>query len=151
MTDVEEDFQTYMLYQEALADKEKSSKHYDDNGKMLTDFDYTKHTIKNPEIKDLLVLDQNLFNQSMAQSNGKKAEIGIKFSPNFKGSLIGGQPNDLLRIDVTIAESQPNLSPRLDQLFSWGANNNLRDAIRNTLQEMNPKGTVIYTYFAKAL
>lgn len=151
VTDVEEDFQTYMLYQKALADKEKSTKHYDDNGKMLNDFDYTQHTIKTPEIKDFLVLDQNLFNQSMMQSGGKKAEIGIKFSPNFKGSLIGGQPNDLLRIDVTIAESQPNLSPRLDQLFSWGANNNLRDAVRNTLQEMNPKGTVIYTYFAKAL
>ena len=69
----------------------------------------------------------------------------------YKGNIIGGDPNDLLRIDVTIAESQPNISPRLNQLFSWGANNNLRDAIRNTLQELNPKGTVIYTYFAKTL
>ena len=50
-----------------------------------------------------------------------------------------------------IAESQPNISPRLDQLFSWGANNNLRDAIRNTLQELNTNGTVIYTYFVKTL
>lgn len=113
--------------------------------------DHQKATVQNTEIKDLLVLDQDLFNKTMAQSGGKKAEIGIKFSPNFKGSIIGGDPHDLLRIDVTIAESQPNLSPRLDKLFSWGANTNLRDAIRNTLQELNPKGTVIYTYFAKAL
>ena len=40
---------------------------------------------------------------------------------------------------------------RLDELFSWGANNNLRDAIRNTLQVLNPKGTVIYTYFVKTI
>ena len=113
--------------------------------------DHQKATVQNTEIKDLLVLDQDLFNKTMAQSGGKKAEIGIKFSPNFKGSIIGGDPHDLLRIDVTIAESQPNLSTRLDKLFSWGANTNLRDAIRNTLQELNPKGTVIYTYFAKAL
>lgn len=151
VTDVEEDFQNYSLYQQALADKEKSSTYYDENGKLLAEYDYSKTARKSQEIKDLLVLDQNLFSQSMAQSGGKKAEIGIQFSPNFKGSLIGGDPADLLRIDITIAESQPNLSPRLNQLFSWGANTNLRDAIRNTLQEMNPKGTVIYTYFAKTL
>lgn len=126
VTDVEEDFQSYAINQH-------------------------KNKVQNKEIKDLLVLDQDLFNRSMTQSGGKKAEIGIKFSPNFKGNIIGGEPNDLLRIDVTIAESQPNISPRLDKLFSWGANNNLRDAIRNTLQELNPRGTVIYTYFAKAL
>lgn len=151
VTDIEEDFQRYALYQNALANKEKSATYYDENGKLLPDYDYSKNKVQNKEIKDLLVLDQDLFSQSMAQSGGKKAEIGIKFSPNFKGSLIGGEPNDLFRIDVTIAESQPNFSPRLDQLFSWGANNNLRDAIRNTLQELNPKGTIIYTYFAKAL
>ena len=118
---------------------------------MLAEFDYKENQSKPAEIKDLLILDQDLFAQSMAQSNGKKAEIGIIFSPQFKGNIIGGEQGDLLRIDVTIAESQPNLSARLDQLFSWGANNNLRDAIRNTLQELNPVGTVIYTSFAKAL
>ena len=151
VTDVEEDFQKYSMYQKALADKEKSAEYYDENGKMLADYDYSKGAHKAKEISDMLALDQNLFKQSMAQSGGKKAEIGIVFSPNFKGNIIGGDPTDLYRIDVTIAESQPNISPRLDQLFSWGANNNLRDAIRNTLQELNPKGTVIYTYFVKTL
>ena len=151
VTDVEEDFQQYALYQKVLADKEKSASYYDENGKILAEFDYKENQSKPAEIKDLLILDQDLFAQSMAQSNGKKAEIGIIFSPQFKGNIIGGEQGDLLRIDVTIAESQPNLSARLDQLFSWGANNNLRDAIRNTLQELNPVGTVIYTYFAKAL
>ena len=118
---------------------------------MLPDYDYSKSTPKTKEISDMLAIDQSLFQQTMAQSGGKKAEIGIVFSPNFKGNIVGGEPTDLYRIDITIAESQPNLSPRLDQLFSWGANNNLRDAIRNTLQELNPRGTVIYTYFVKTL
>ena len=151
VSDVEEDFQRYSLYQKAMEDKDKSSEYFDENGKLLPDYDYKKTSIRNPEIQDLVCIDQNLFQQSMAKSAGKKAEIGIVFSPNFKGNIIGGNPTDLYRIDVTIAESQPNLSPRLDELFSWGANNNLRDAIRNTLQELNPKGTVIYTYFVKAI
>lgn len=125
VTDVEEDFQRF-------AAKEKAS-------------------VKPTEIKDMLTIDQSLFAKSMAQSKGKKAEIGIVFAPQFKGDIIGGEQGDLYRIDVTIAESQPNLSSRIDKLFSWGANNSLRDAIRNTLQESNPKGTVIYTYFAKAI
>ena len=125
VTDVEEDFQCFVAKEKAAA--------------------------KPTEIKDMLTIDQSLFAQSMAQSKGKKAEIGIVFAPQFKGDIIGGEQGDLFRIDVTIAESQPNLSPRIDKLFSWGANNSLRDAIRNTLQELNPKGTVIYTYFAKAI
>mgnify|MGYP007043620234 FL=1 len=125
VTDVEEDFQCFVA-------KEKA-------------------TAKPTEIKDMLTIDQSLFAKSMTQSQGKKAEIGIVFAPQFKGDIIGGEQGDLFRIDVTIAESQPNLSPRIDKLFSWGANNSLRDAIRNTLQELNPRGTVIYTYFAKAI
>ncbi len=151
VTDVEEDFLKYYTYQKALADKEKTSEYYDENGKILPEYDYSKGAAKTREISDMLVIDQSLFQKSMAQSGGKKAEIGIAFSPNFKGNIVGGEPTDLFRVDVTIADSQPNISPRLDQLFSWGANNNLRDAIRNTLMELNPKGTVIYTYFVKSL
>lgn len=151
VTDVEEDFEKYTDYREALADKEKESDYYGEDGKLLPEYDYAKNTPKTVEIKDMLVLDQDLFNKTMQQSGGKKVEIGIGFSPYFKGDIIGGDPSDLYRVDVVIAESQPNIGPRLDELFSWGANNNLRDAIRNTLQVLNPKGTVIYTYFVKTI
>lgn len=151
VTDVEEDFEKYSNYREALADKTKQSEYYDENGKLLPDYDYAKAPGKTTEIKDMLVLDQQLFDRSMAQTAGNKVEIGIGFSPNFKGAIIGGEANDLYRVDVVIAESQPNIGSRIDELFSWGANNNLRDAIRNTLLELNPKGTVIYTYFVKAI
>ena len=151
VSDVTEDFMRFYQCQKAMADKEKSSEYYDENGKLLADYDYKKAAVQSPEIKDLVCIDQNLFSQSMARSGGKKAEIGIVFSPHFKGKVIGGNTGDLYRIDVTIADSEPNISSRLDDLFSWGANNNLRDAIRNTLQNLNPKGTVIYTYFVKEM
>lgn len=152
VTDVEEDFAKYCDYQAALAVTDKaSSDYYDENGHLLPDYDYTRQKPQTPEIHDMLELDQQLFQQTMAQSGGKKAEMGITFSPNFHGDIVGGQPGDLYRVDIVIAEAQPNIGPHLDQLFSWGLNNNLRDAIRNTLLELNPKGTVIYSYFVKAL
>lgn len=151
VTDVEEDFQKYAAYQKALADKEKTSEYYDENGELIADYDYTKYTKSPAEIKDMLVLDQKLFEETMAQSAGKKVEIGIDFSPNFRGQIIGGEPSDLYRIDVVIADSEPNVGAHLDDLFAWGANTNLSDAIRNTLRELNPKGTVIYTYFVRTL
>lgn len=151
VTDVEDDFEKYSDYMAALADKTKTSEYYDEDGKLLPEYDYTKEAGKTTEIKDMLVLDQKLFDQTMAQTGGKKVEIGIGFSPFFKGEIIGGESDDLYRVDVVIAESQPNTGPRIDELFSWGANNNLRDAIRNTLLELNPKGTIIYTYFVKTI
>lgn len=151
VTDVEKDFDEFEDYLEAVNDKDDHADYYDDNGKLLQQFDYTKHHDQPVEIKDMLELDQNLFNQTMASSGGKKVEIGIGFSPNFNGKIVGGEDNDLYRIDVVIDDCQPNLSPRIDELFSWGANNNLRDAIRNTLQNLNPRGTVIYSYFVKVL
>lgn len=151
VTDVEKDFDEFEDYLEAVNDKDDHADYYDENGRLLSKFDYTKHHDQPVEIKDMLELDQNLFNQTMAASGGKKVEIGIGFSPNFKGKIVGGDDDDLYRIDVIIDECQPNLSPRIDQLFSWGANFNLRDAIRNTLQNLNPRGTVIYTYFVKVL
>ena len=52
VTDVEEDFQKYSMYQKALADKEKSAEYYDENGKMLADYDYSKGAHKTKEISD---------------------------------------------------------------------------------------------------
>ncbi len=101
------------------------------------------------EIKDMFVIDQQLFEETFKASKGKKTEIGITFSPNFTGKPVGAGETDMLRIDVVVDESLPNLSPRLDELFTFNGNNNLKDAIVITLQNMNPNGTVIYTYFLK--
>ena len=116
---------------------------------LLEEHDYSKGPAAINEIKDMFAIDQKLFEETFQQSEGKKTEIGIVFSPNFNGKPVGAEDTDMLRIDVVIAESEPNLSPRLDELFVFNGNNNLRDAITVTLQNMNPRGTIIYTYFLK--
>jgi len=154
VTNVEQDFQKFTAWQLWNSDKDAYAKKYDsfnDAGEpaLMPDHDYSKGAGNIGEIKDMLVLDQQLFDETFQQSNGKKTEIGLNFSPNFSGKPVGAEDTDLLRVDVVIAESTPNLSPRLDELFTFGPNNNLKDAIAVTLQNMNPAGTVIYTYFLK--
>ena len=154
VTNVEADFQKFAAYnlwnrdQAAYATAYDS---YDANGEpaLLPQHNYAEGGVAANEIKDMFELDQKLFDESFASSDGKKTEIGIKFSSNFSGMPVGAAETDMLRVDVRIAESEPNISPRLDELFTFNGNNNLKDAIAVTLQNMNPRGTVIYTYFLK--
>ncbi len=151
VTDVQDDYLKYTQYRAALAAGKDNADYYGEDGKLLPEYDYTKAPGRIVDVNDLFVLDQDLFKRSFAESQGKKTEIGIKFSPVFKGDVIGAQPGDLLRVDVCVDKARPNNEQNLNALFSWGQNNNLRDAIRNTLQELNPQGTVIYTYFLREL
>lgn len=151
VSDVEDDFTRFEENRLAVtATNKEEDYHYDADGNMLPEYEYSApgNII---QIKDMLCIDQQLFDQSMKESGGSKVEIGINMTSSFTGQVIGGKEGDLLRVDVCIAESEPNLGPRLDELFFWGQNGSLRDAIRNTLQEVNPRGTVIYTYFLKEL
>lgn len=151
VTDVEADYNAYSLYQTALKADKEEEEFYDEDGKLRPEMDYTGNPVEVSEVSDFLELDQQLFDQTKADTNGKETEIGIRFSPNFSGEPNGVQTGDLIRVDVCIDEARPNAEANLTPLFSWGQNNNLRDAIRNTLQELNPKGTVIYTYFFREI
>ena len=96
---------------------------------------------------DAFVLNQTLFANTM-QTNPSRVEIGIDLKPGFSGNIGGYEQGDMIRLDVVIAECEPNISG-LQSLFSWGGNTNLADAIKNTLQNMKPQNRVIYSYFIK--
>ena len=145
VTNVQKDFDSFLANKLFATDKEAYLAQYESE-ELLPEH---KGTAPIAEIKDMFVLDQDLFDETFQATAGKKTEIGVKFSTNFTGTPVGAEDTDLLRIDVVIAESEPNLSPRLEELFSFNGNNNLKDAIAVTLQNSNPRGTIIYTYFVK--
>lgn len=161
--DIQADVDRYSLYETALKNKPTMKKnsngamiadlsgdaasYYNDKGEMLPDFVYKS---QNPTvINDAFVLNQALFNNTFKSDPGK-VELAIDFDSKFNGDMIGYNDGDLLRIDIVVTESEPNLS-NIDKLFSWGANTSLSESIRNTLQDLNPasKCTPIYTYFIK--
>lgn len=119
--------------------------YYDEQGNVLPEFVYTSLTPA--QIMDAFVLNQTLFANTM-QTNPSRVEIGIDLKPGFSGNIGGYEQGDMIRLDVVIAECEPNISG-LQSLFSWGGNTNLADAIKNTLQNMKPQNRVIYSYFIK--
>lgn len=122
--------------------------YYDNQGNLLP---HSQYDPANPrgisQIMDLLELDQKLFAKTYSETPDK-VEIGIKFCDGASGKVEGYTPGEMLRLDIVIAQCEPSIE-RLDELFSWPGNTNLRDAIRGTLQELNPVGRVVYSYFVK--
>jgi hypothetical protein len=101
--------------------------YYDEQGNVLPEFVYTSLTPA--QIMDAFVLNQTLFANTM-QTNPSRVEIGIDLKPGFSGNIGGYEQGDMIRLDVVIAECEPNISG-LQSLFSWGGNTNLADAIKN--------------------
>jgi hypothetical protein len=121
--------------------------YYDERGNVLPKYIYAAQTPV--QIMGAFELNQTLFENTM-RSNPSKVEIGIDLMPGFSGNIGGYTQGDMIRIDVIIAECEPNIS-QLPTLFSWNGNSNLADAIKNTLQNMKPVNRVIYSYFIKTI
>jgi hypothetical protein len=124
---------------------------YDSKGNLLETFKYKPKD--NPQINEVFILNNELYNNGFKE-NKNKIELGIKFNSNFNGTQIGN-PNGLLRVDIVIENCNPNFDKL--GLFQWESvtvkgkpNASLAEAIRNTLDKVNPKGKVIYSYFIKA-
>ena len=126
---------------------EEQAPYYDELGNVLPEYNYTPQSPA--QIMDAFVLNQTLFENTM-HTDPCRVEIGIDLKPGFSGNIGGYSSGDMIRLDVVIAECEPNDS-RLSSLFSWGDNSNLADAIKNTLQNMKPENRVIYSYFIKTI
>lgn len=125
----------------------KQALYYDERGNVRPEFIYNPQTPA--QIHDAFVLNQELFKNTM-NADPSKIEIGIDLKPEFSGKIGGYNQGDIIRLDVVIAECEPNIS-ELSSLFSWSGNSNLADAIKNTLQNLKPENRVIYSYFVKTL
>ena len=170
VNDVTEDFLFYAKTQEALLHKPMLAKDangktiintkevnpialscYDAKGKLLDAWVYKPK--EKTLIKEVFVLNSELYNNGFKDTKNK-IELGTKYSANFNGTQITN-PNGLLRVDLVIADCNPNFDKL--NLFKWESttiagksNESLAEAIRNTLDKVNPKGKVIYSYFIKS-
>lgn len=121
--------------------------YYDEKGHVLPEYIYTPKS--SAQILGAFVINQELFTNTKA-TDLSKVEIGIDLKPGFSGNIGSYTQGDMIRLDVVIAECEPNISG-LPSLFSWVDNSNLADAIKNTLQNMKPENRVIYSYFIKTI
>lgn len=166
MTDIGKDFELYMNWHTAMQYKPKttvvegekqvdipseSSEFYDEQGQLLPEFDYVKLGGRSiSDIQGVVAFDQGLFAQTFAKTKGHEAELAVDLNPQFGGVIAGNEETSgLYRIDIVVANAEPNLGSQIDSLFSWSGNNCLSSAVRNVLQHCNPQGSCVYSYFIR--
>lgn len=168
VTDVQKDFDAYTAYNTALENApekvrdadgvyldwkghEEGEEYYDGNGKIKPEYYYPGLKPSVVEYKDMLVFDDDLFRSSRAK-NPSRAELAVNLDPRFTGTIVGQAEdavNDLLRIDIVVADASICPQQKIDSLFGWDGNDCLSSAIRNVLQDMRPTGMPVYSYFVR--
>ena len=168
VTDIQDDFDKYWGYHVAINNKPKIEKeagetyldfegvedgeqYYDQNGRILSKWDYSEKPGNISEIQDLLVFDDELFNNSFSK-NPSQVELGIYFKKGATGQILQQNDEDpIYRIDIVIADAEICDLNMIDQLFYWPGNDCLSASIKSTLQDMIPLGKPIYSYFVRIL
>ena len=166
VTDVNDDIEKYWAWYVALQNKpiikkengevyldftghEDGEKYYDENGNILPEYDYSKGGAKIAEIKDVLVFDNNLFKTTYSK-NPKNVELGIKLKPGFSGEILQLDNEDhVFRVDIIVQSASICNQDTLRELFGWPGNDCLFYSVKNALQDMNPEGHPIYSYFIR--
>lgn len=138
VTDVQGDYDKFAGWYAFKKDGENAG----EDGKVLPEFDYTKGPGPIGEVQDMFVFTGNVKDQT--------ADISLDFRPHFNGTVANMTMDDLLRVDIVIADCEPRYDA-LPSLFEWAGNRSLIEAVKNTLQDQNPIGRVIYTYYIKAI
>ena len=167
VTDVNDDLEKYWAWTVAIHNKpvvkkengeivldftghEKGENYYDEQtGCLLSEYDYSKGAGKIAEFKDILVFDSELFNNTYAK-NPAAVELGIKFNPNFNGEILQlGEGDHIFRVDIIVQSASICNQDTLRELFGWTGNDCLLYSVKNVLQDMNPEGRPIYSYFIR--
>lgn len=166
VTDVYDDLEKYWAWHVASTNKPKiekeegeiyldfegheaGEKYYDEKGNILPEYDYSKSPGQVGEIKDIFVFDDELFSNSY-RSNPTNTELGIKFKPGFTGQILQlGDGEHIFRVDIIVKSASICDLNTLNQLFGWAGNDCLYSSVKNALQDMNPVGRPIYSYFIR--
>ena len=166
VTDVYDDLEKYWAWHIASTNKPKiekeegeiyldfegheaGEKYYDEKGDISPEYDYSKSPGQVDEIKDMFIFDDELFTNTY-KSNPANTELGIKFKPGFTGQILQlGDGEHIFRVDFIVKSASICDLNTLNQLFGWTGNDCLYSSVKNALQDMNPIGRSIYSYFIR--
>lgn len=124
---------------------------YDQYGKLIVDTNF-QAAKKLPIVKELFTFDHEAFmNNYREQARG---EIIIKIHPNFDGSQLSAECGNLHRVDVFLKKVSENTqNPKLQKCIWKGKqvpkNRSIYNSILGALNQANPEGEVIYSFYIK--
>lgn len=103
---------------------------------------------------EFLDVNQEIVSAHLKNDPGK-IELKTIFHSNYKLKNVKSE-NTLIRVDYVIEDASFNDTNAQLSDFQWQSGTQkgktqicLQEAIRNTLQEVNPKGKIIYSYYIK--
>lgn len=125
---------------------------YDEKGDLLSERKYSGPDIK--PIEELFQLDNKLFNYTYSRDT--VGEIGLKIHPNFNGTQLSSTHENFVKVDILLTKCKPNTSNPKFEKFIWQGkqitqNKALYESIILAIQDANPEGKVIYSYYIKTL
>lgn len=121
----------------------------EETGALLADTVFEPNTDMTA-LTEVFSFDQKAFMNNFEQEG--KGEIIIKLHPNFNGSQVGDECNNLHRIDVLLksVESVTD-NPKLEKFIWEGSqlekNRSMYNSILGALNDANPQGQVIYSFY----
>lgn len=124
---------------------------YNEIGELIQDTTF-KVKEKLTEIKELYFFDNNAFNNNIKHEG--RGEIVIKLFPELNEENLNLNCGNFHRIDVYLKKVSTNVSnPNLEK-FIWDGiqlskNRSIYNSIIGALNEANPEGKVIYSYYIR--
>lgn len=126
---------------------------YNEYGELIADTSFAAN--KNlPEVRELFVFDNDAFMNNIKEQG--RGEVIIKIHPNFNGTQISEEDENLHQIDVILKNVDENTNnPNLSK-FIWDGkqvdkNRSIYNSILGAIKAANPQGKIIYTYYVKTL
>ena len=174
VSDVTEDYSRYVKSQVAAASENipvlvkdpGNNDVWDENSlnNLITSEAYVANTLNlKPEyqykytpgesLSEIFDFDASIFSDRLKNSP-EEVELVTTLHNNFSGKLASSEPR-ILRVDYVIETTEENYNAQLEA-FKWnsvinaanGVNSSLYESIRNTLQEVKPKG-ILYSIYLK--
>lgn len=124
---------------------------YDELGNLIGDTLFTPNT-NLAEVVEVFAFDQESFMNNFREQG--RGEIVLKIHENFNGSQINSECGNLHRVDVYLKKISPDSANENLNILSWqGAqvakNTSLYDSVLGALNDANPEGNVIYSFYIK--
>ena len=124
---------------------------YNDIGELIKDTVF-KSNDKLKEIKELYFFDNEAFNNNIEHEG--RGEIMIKLYPELNEEILNTECGNFHRIDiylkkVTTSINNPNLEKFIWDGIQLSKNRSIYNSIIGALNEANPEGKVVYSYYIR--
>lgn len=124
---------------------------YNNVGELIKDTIYSVNKLLK-EVNELFVFDSAAYNNNLKHKG--RGEITVKLFPELNENKLNAECTNFHRIDIYLKKVSTNVSNPNMEKFIWDGiqlekNRSIYNSIIGALNEANPQGKVIYSYYVR--